>query len=110
MKLILCEKCWDVVKLSMKPRTCECGQVAGKYLDNVTAVVTENAISLALGNGSLERAISDMRQLKKNSANNADREDYYEYGNGQISHAWVRPNEGSGNPHCKVATLEEILA
>lgn len=96
MKLALCEKCWDVFKLAKEMRQCKCGEVKGRYIDNMYAEVSENAVSIAIGNGSLENAIRDARNFKGN------REDYYKDGNGRISHAWVRPNSGEGNPHTKI--------
>ncbi len=108
MKLILCGKCWDVFKLIKEKRICSCGAIAGMYVDDVNAIVTENAISLALGNGSLDKAISDMGQLQFETNNTAKREDYYSEGKGKISHAWVRPNDGPGNPHTKVVSIDEV--
>lgn len=102
MKLLLCEKCWDVFKLTMTMRACECGKVKGRYINNSEAEVSKEAVSIAMGNGSLMNAIINMRSFHQERGDTSNRQDYYEDSNGRISHAWVRPNEGSGNPHCKV--------
>jgi len=57
MKLILCVECEDVVKLSRKLRSCKCGRAKGMYLDNVKAVVNEDALVLGIDNNSLLDAI-----------------------------------------------------
>lgn len=98
MKLLLCENCWDVFKLKLgEMRTCECGRVKGQYVNNIEAEVSENAVSLAIGNGSLQDSIQMMRRARDQKL---DREQYIEVG--KIRYAWVRPNEGPGNPHCTV--------
>lgn len=103
MKLLFCPRCWDVIKLKEKQmRSCECGYVYGRYLTNELAEVSDIAISIAIGNGSLINAIDDMKRHSKSTDGNADREEYYQEGNGKISHAWVRPNSGKGNPHTVV--------
>ena len=52
MKLITCEKCLDVVNLvESHTRTCHCGEIAGKYLDDrVTAVVSSKALVMGIDN------------------------------------------------------------
>lgn len=107
MKLLYCLECEDVIKLKLGTmRHCDCGKVFGRYIDNSHAEVSENAISLAIGNGSLYNAINDSQFNYRNSNGKAARETYYEEGRGKISHAWVRPNEGEGNPHCRVIPKE----
>lgn len=103
MKLIFCSKCWDVVKLKVgEMRYCECGSVFGRYIDNTFAEVSENAISLAIGNGALLNAINDMKNHENKTHGEASRESYHEEGRGLIEYAWVRPNSGEGNPHYKI--------
>lgn len=99
MKLLLCEKCWDVFKLSMEMRQCSCGLVKGMYINNSQAEVTPNAVSIAIGNGSLMMSINDMRKLQKDTEDKAERHAYQAIGRGGIEYAWVRPNSGDGNPH-----------
>lgn len=101
MKLILCENCWDVFKLQKGMRQCSCGEVFGRYIDNVNAEVSGNAVSIGLGNGALEKAIIEMREHRRRTNDTATREEYFEIGKGLIIPAWVRPNDGPGNPHCK---------
>lgn len=96
MKLLFCEKCWDVFKLSSELRSCKCGLVKGKYINNTEAVVNGEGQSIAIGNGSLERAVLNAKAI------NSDRSEYIQKA-GMI--AWVRPHTGDGNPHTKIKTL-----
>ena len=52
MKLISCQECKDMVVLRRKEiRSCHCGNVAGKYLDDgITAVVNNEAIVVGIDN------------------------------------------------------------
>lgn len=95
MKLLYCITCEDVFKLDKDLRSCRCGIVKGRYIDNITAETNGKGISLAIGNGSLQNAITDMLA----QIGNGNRESFLEVGKGRISHAWVRPNQGEGNPH-----------
>lgn len=101
MKLLLCEHCWDIFKLDYDMRKCKCGKIKGRYINNSQAEVSKNAISVALGNGSLEHSIIDMRKHYEDSKGNAGRHEYYQENQGKIEYAWVRPNSGYGNPHTK---------
>ena len=105
MKLILCPACWDVFKLAVgKLRKCECGRCTGRYLDDGhRAEVNGKGISIAIGNGALEKAIYRMKAVKKEAARKGtkvDKDTFIEHS--LISHAWVRPNTGSGNPRQSV--------
>jgi hypothetical protein len=102
MKLLLCENCWDVFKLDYDMRICKCGKIKGRYINNSQAEVSKNAVSLALGNGSVQQSISNMRVHHMETNGKAERYEYYQPNNGKIEYAWVRPNEGVGNPHTKV--------
>lgn len=68
------------------------------YVNSSEAIVTKSSISVAIGNGALQNAIREMRRQESNPTKN--REDYIDLA--RISYAWVRPNEGPGNPHCRV--------
>lgn len=58
MKLILCEKCSDVVALRVgRDRTCECGKSGGRYLDKVNAEVWGPCFKLGFDNSSLVTAL-----------------------------------------------------
>lgn len=95
MKLLICDQCGDVFNLSFTLKQCSCGHVKGHYIDNVNAVVNGNGFSLAIGNGALYIAITkSMQDLSGN------REDFIE--TGKITHCWVRPHTGPGNPHTTV--------
>ena len=84
-------------KLSMNnKKSCECGFVNGKYTDNVNSVTNGNGISIAIGNGSLLQAIQKMKNINKNQ----DRRFFID--NCRIEFAWIRPNDGEGNPHSSI--------
>jgi hypothetical protein len=103
MKLVLCGDCFDVFKLDRRMRYCKCKNVKGRYLkDNLHAEVSGRAISIALGNGSVVEAIGKMQSYRSETDDKANRSDYIR--ECRIDYAWVRPNEGPGNPHCKVIT------
>ena len=59
MKLILCENCQDVFKLSTKEeRSCECGESTGKYTDELNAWYKgKNAIPIGFANSTLSKAM-----------------------------------------------------
>jgi hypothetical protein len=101
MKLLFCRKCRDVFKLIRnKSRRCKCGAVTGRYLDRRNAEVSPNAVSIAIGNGSLRKAIAKMEKLRSTSKNAATRDEYKKVAN--IRRVWVRPNRGPGNRHTEV--------
>lgn len=39
MKILVCARCGDWVKLRSEPRTCPCGGCGGRYVDDVKAQV-----------------------------------------------------------------------
>jgi len=100
VKLAFCRECWDVFKLDISERSCKCGKVRGRYVTEVQAEVTPNAISIAIGNGSLMNAIHGSQRREQESGNQADRANYQRAG--KIEYAWVRPNSGPGNPHTRI--------
>lgn len=107
MKLAFCESCWDVFKLGFEMRQCQCGEVRGRYVDEINAEVSSSAVSLAIGNGSLEQAIRDAREFERFAQARGEepsREAYIEQG--RIWYAWVRPNTGRGNPHTRILQRE----
>lgn len=60
MKLLLCRKCQDVIRLLDEPRKCSCGNVSGNYLDELNAVYSgEYAVPLGFANSTLFEAISN---------------------------------------------------
>lgn len=86
MKLIFCDTCWDIFKLSTEEiRSCECGKCCGCYLpDGHHAEVNGEGFSLAIGNGSLVQAIKNMQTHEGES-----KEDYINVAG--IKYAWARP-------------------
>lgn len=40
MKLIACDECHDVVVLKKEQRSCECGNISGRYTDNISVEIT----------------------------------------------------------------------
>ena len=105
MKLLFCELCFDVFKLDYEQRSCKCGNVTGRYVDNTYAETNGKGYSLAIGNGSLMSSLVKLNMLKEREKRsdgkvNYDRDTYIE--DCKIHYAWVRPNDGEGNPHTKV--------
>lgn len=95
MKLLYCPDCRDVFKLvRSEVRRCKCGKVEGRYLNRRNATVSANAVSLVIGNGSIQDAIGRMRWLKAKRPKST-RGDYKFFSSVT---AWVRPNSGPGNP------------
>jgi len=44
MKLLLCTECSDVIRLKSHNKKCDCGKVAGRYVDEINAVYTGPAV------------------------------------------------------------------
>lgn len=100
MKAVKCAVCSDGFFLHYEERRCVCGKTRGAYDQNgATAWVSGPAISIGIGNGSFHRAVQEMKMLQEVTGDKADRSAYIE--TGRISHAWVRPNSGPGNPHTR---------
>ena len=59
MKLILCTKCQDVVRLTHERRECECGRCWGRYVDGLNAVINKESIPLGFDNYSFTRALKN---------------------------------------------------
>ena len=58
MKLLLCTKCQDIVRLFKKRRRCKCGRVAGLYTDDDNVIyMGDKAIPISIDNTSLLQAI-----------------------------------------------------
>lgn len=57
MKLILCEKCSDVLSLRNQVRRCSCGLSGGSYCDEVNAEVWGPCFVLGFANTSLVEAL-----------------------------------------------------
>lgn len=97
MKLIFCDACYDVFKLSLELRSCECGKCRGRYDDNhATAVTNGEGYALAIGNGSLQKALMGRAQFEYTSTHHG-----YEIPLTTFL-AWVRPHDGDQNPRSRV--------
>jgi len=57
MKLILCPECQDVVRLTNVRRSCACGKCWGKYVDELNATISKDAIPLGFANRSFTLAL-----------------------------------------------------
>ena len=53
MKLIRCPLCNDIVALTSWRKSCKCGSVYGKYIDNLRAKVSPGAILMAADSDSI---------------------------------------------------------
>jgi len=98
MKLLYCIKCSDLFKLvRAEMRSCTCGKTRGRYLNKSDAEISGDAVSIAIGNGSLRDAIGRMRWWEAHRPESS-RGDYKVFSSVT---AWVRPNSGPGNPHTR---------
>ncbi|MDD3014335.1 MAG: hypothetical protein PHC34_11590 [Candidatus Gastranaerophilales bacterium] len=59
MKLIYCSNCHDVVRLMENRRFCECKNIWGRYVDNLYAEISEQAIPIGFENSSFYNAIKN---------------------------------------------------
>jgi hypothetical protein len=60
MKLIICKKCTDIVRLIQhKVKYCDCGESSGQYINNIEAWYKGNCIPLGFANSSLAHALSN---------------------------------------------------
>ena len=99
MKLLFCPECYDMFVLRVNDlRRCDCGKVAGQYINNTYAEVNGEGVSIAIGNGALLNAMVAAKTLEKTGK--ARYEDYLE--KAHVTYCWVRPHEGEGNHHTKV--------
>lgn len=86
MKLLFCPICWDIFKLETELRTCKCGEVKGKYLeDGHKAVVNGKGLSLAISVYDMAPALWKVREGKTYTIE-----------------CWARPHDGGTNPNTTV--------
>lgn len=111
MKLVYCQKCGDVFNLRDNKKTCSCGAVSGKYIDEEHAEVSGEHIALAIGDGSFCLAVSDISSGVDAISDwrSDDRETailtlYWQMRElvPGIILAWVRPPTGPTNYYTKV--------
>lgn len=64
MKLVLCTKCQDVIRLMQdEERSCKCGKCSGQYIDNLYAWYKgKYAIPIGFANSSLVNAVRNQPQ------------------------------------------------
>ena len=82
MKLIYCRKCGDMFNLSLSRKSCSCGEVSGKYTDDVNAVYKGDAIPFCHGNYSFAHAFN-----KQKEKDIAEPNEFY----GERFEAWICP-------------------
>lgn len=100
MKLLYCHSCGDIFNLAYELKTCRCGQVKGKYDSNgSTAVVNGEGTSLAMGSGSITKAVMNAAHVDN---------DWRETGIGYYANhpthiiAWARQHTGPSNSHTRI--------
>lgn len=98
MKLIFCDRCQDVFKLTTgEIRECSCGYCRGKYLpDGGHAVTNGKGLCLAFANTSVIEALLAL------TGENGSKD----YGITHNITAWARPHTGVLNPR---TTIQENL-
>ena len=108
MKLIQCLKCQDIFNLNYKEKSCSCGKVKGRYVDESRAEVSGVHMAIAIGNGSYRNAFhaapaeqSDWRYDK--------RRDRVLHLFGELTDlvptmflGWARMPDGPTNSHSKI--------
>ena len=59
MKLFLCRKCTDIIRITKEVKSCECGECSGYYEeDGLNAVFSgKNCVPLAIDNNALIKAV-----------------------------------------------------
>ena len=82
MKLLYCRKCGDMFNLSLSRKSCSCGEVSGKYTDDVNAVYKGDAIPFCFGNYSFAYACD-----KQEEKDVVEPNEFY----GQRFEAWICP-------------------
>ena len=64
MKLIFCGKCHDMVKLIDEKRYCKCKSVWGYYVDDLNAVISNDAIPFGIDNNSFAYSYQSLNKFK----------------------------------------------
>lgn len=57
MKLILCNQCNDLLRLTYDIRNCKCGASSFVYIDHLNAIYSGPCIPLGIDNESLSKAV-----------------------------------------------------
>ena len=61
MKLILCPKCSDIVRLQNEKRYCMCKKSWGNYIDDLNAVIGGESVPLGIDNFSFVDAFRETK-------------------------------------------------
>lgn len=101
MKLLYCYDCGDIFNLQRYEKECRCGMVKGGYINSSDAITNGKGVSIAIGNGSFQSALYELYKI----GDELNRDDYIKMC--RVDYCWVRPHEGSGNPHSKVEGEDE---
>ena len=56
MKLLMCLKCGDIFSLTMKNKTCGCGESSGMYVDNLNAEIKGECKAIGFANSKFKIA------------------------------------------------------
>lgn len=62
MKLMYCDKCHDIVKLTKESRKCDCGQCEGFYIDDINVKII-NGIPLGIANSTFVEALKNKHKF-----------------------------------------------
>ena len=94
MKLLYCNTCRDIVKLSRTTRTCQCGATGGHYReDGLNAIYYGPAIPLGFANSSFRDA----------------RDNQPEFGMGTVYNAFVIPKVCPTMEHVDLLDYTEVF-
>ena len=94
MKLLLCNSCEDIVKLSKTTRTCQCGATGGHYKeDGVNAVYYGHATTIGFTNSEFKYALDNRPR----------------YGSGVEFTAFVIPDNVPTITHVDLDDYEEVV-
>ncbi len=63
MKLIYCQECGDMVKLSYELRECKCSHSSGRYLNELEAIYRGAAIPIGIENNSFVGALRNRPKI-----------------------------------------------
>jgi hypothetical protein len=100
VKLLLCTKCNTIFNLKHELKSCLCGEVKGRYINNVDAEVNGKGYSLAIGNGSLWNAISLAEEVEEDWRNSSGWQTWWEQRPSDTMFlAWARPHADKANLH-----------
>ncbi len=65
MKLLYCNGCLDIIKLTRRSRSCSCHKSKGRYIDDVNIVYEGNCVPIGIGNSSFEKAMKQQELIDR---------------------------------------------